>query len=91
MDKKNEKTVWKDAAIVFVRITGWIAAPIVAAVIIGGKLDARAGTDIRWLLLCSGGALLISIVGITIEMKRYIKQVDREAELQKNDGDSHNN
>jgi len=68
---------WQPGLILFGRLSGWIAGPVILAVILGKWLDRKYGTA-PWLFLLSVlVAFGISIFGIvrdaTCEMKRIKK------------------
>lgn len=89
-DKKTD-AVLGGALVAFARITGWIATPIVAAVLLGGRLDEKYGSGNKILFLSAGIAMIISIVGVAIETKRYMRQVEKQEEQKKNDNGISNN
>ena len=73
MNEDKKKLDWKPAFQIFGRVSTWVIAPIILALIIGKALDTRYGTD-PWIFLgLTGIAFLFSIFGIVRTVKNYIK------------------
>lgn len=66
---------WKPGVEIFSQVSGWIAAPIILALIAGKKLDAHFGTEPVIFLVFAGLGFLISCVGIVRVVKKYIKEI----------------
>ena len=74
---------WAMGLNLFLRLSGWIVAPILAAVFIGKKLDSKYGTG-PWLFLSVMGiAFVVSIFGIILNTLKEFKKID--SETRKND------
>ena len=59
--------------IVFARIWGWVAVPVVLALFVGSWLDEKFGTK-PWLFLATMAlAFLVTVLGIMKEVNRYIR------------------
>ena len=82
--KNKDKILWRPALEVFVRISGWIAIPIILAVIAGKALDKNYNTAPWLLLVCTVLAFSTSSYGIVRAVKKYavkaIKKEDRYLE-----------
>ncbi|MEK7539375.1 MAG: AtpZ/AtpI family protein [Patescibacteria group bacterium] len=75
MNEDKKKLDWKPAFQIFGRVSTWVIAPIILALIIGKALDTRYGTD-PWIFLgLTGIAFLFSIFGIVRTVKNYIKNL----------------
>jgi F0F1-type ATP synthase assembly protein I len=59
--------------VIFARISGYIAVPIILALYIGKYLDTKYHTDPYIFLGCIAVAFLTSIGMIAREMKKYAK------------------
>lgn len=90
MQKKNnnlEAPWWQPALVLFYRMSGWIAGPIIIAVFVGKYLDKRYGTD-PWLFLISVGiAFFVSTFGIVKDAMREMKRIEEEEKGVKKDAD----
>jgi F0F1-type ATP synthase assembly protein I len=74
---------------IFVRISVWVAIPIILALFIGKWLDAKYGTA-PWMFIATMGlAFIISMVAIAKICIKYIKEIEVEAKTKK-DGTSNN-
>jgi F0F1-type ATP synthase assembly protein I len=76
--KKPEKAWWEPAMSVFAEVTGWIVAPIVAALFLGRYLDEKHNSAPWYYLTLTGIAFIISCIGIVIVAGKYIRQIDKE-------------
>ncbi len=74
----NKIPWWQPSLILFSRLSGWIAVPVVLAVYLGKWLDLKYGTD-PWLFLLSVGvAFGISSYGIIRDSLREMKRIEKE-------------
>ena len=73
MPESIKKSYWRDPMIVFARIWGWVAVPVVLALFVGSWLDEKFGTK-PWLFLATMAlAFLVTVLGIMKEVNRYIR------------------
>jgi len=77
LKKNNQAAWWQPAVMMFVKLSGWIAAPIIIALYLGKWLDKKYDSAPRWLLICIGIAFLISMIGLVKETVREYKKIDR--------------
>lgn len=78
MENQPKKAWWRDAMVVFMRTSVWIALPLILALFIGKALDSHFGTR-PWLFLGSiGFAFFVSCIGIVKTMKREVKKMEKE-------------
>lgn len=76
---------WQPGLVLFAKLSGWIAGPILLGVFVGRWLDRKYGTD-PWLFLASIGiAFLFSTIGIVRESLKEMKKIEREEEEKKKD------
>jgi len=69
---------WKPGVEIFTQVSGWIAGPIVLALIVGKYLDGRFDTK-PWIFLgLTGLAFFISIFGIMRVVGKYMKKISEE-------------
>jgi hypothetical protein len=85
MAEKNQTAWWQPAVIMFVKLSGWIAAPIIIALYLGKWLDKRFDSAPRLLLISIGAAFFISMIGLVKETVREYKKIDRLGESAKTD------
>jgi F0F1-type ATP synthase assembly protein I len=72
---------WQPGLLLFFRLSGYIAVPVIIAVFVGKWLDAKYGTE-PWLFLITVGlAFIVSMVGLVREaMKEYKKLEELDSE-----------
>jgi len=78
MEKKDssESPWWRPGVILFTRMSGWIAGPIIIAIFVGKYLDQRYNTE-PWLFLLSVGfAFFVSTFGIVKDAMQALKEID---------------
>ena len=74
--EKKIKTPWWNGGIVFfARVSGWIIAPVMVAVLVGKFLDKKFSTD-PWIFFISLFiSFIISLVGLVRESTAYMKKI----------------
>ena len=72
-NEKNSAQWWKEPMLVFVRISVWIAGPIIIALFIGNVVDEKLGSAPWGFLAIVGFAFFVSCYGIFREVAIYIK------------------
>jgi len=80
MANEIKKLWWQPAVTLFAEVTGWIVAPIVAALYLGRYLDDKYDSYPWFFLGLTAIAFIITLVGIVRVAHRYIKQIEQEAE-----------
>lgn len=86
MSDKNNKNFdyWRGAGLsLFVKLSSWIVAPVLAGVWIGKKLDAKFETEPKLFLTSVGIAFIISIAGMIISALKELKKINSENEKNK--------
>ena len=79
---------WQPSVKLFLKLSGWIAIPIITAVFLGKWLDEKYNTD-PWLFLSSVFiAFIISNIGITYNAIRAINDIDNLSKSNKNEPDN---
>jgi len=83
MEKKssseNKAPWWQPGLVLFMKLSGWIAGPVIAAVFIGKWLDKKYNSE-PWLFLISVGvAFFLSMFGIVRDSMKEIKKIEEEA------------
>jgi len=69
---------WQPGMILFTRLSGWIAGPIIIALFVGRYLDQKYHTE-PWLFLLSVGlAFVISMFGIVHDTLKELKRIEKE-------------
>lgn len=85
-DIKNNNNVpwWQPAVLMFARLSGWIAGPVIVAIFLGKWLDKKYSTE-PWLFLLSVGiAFAVSMVGIVRDTKKEMGKIEKENKNNKN-------
>jgi F0F1-type ATP synthase assembly protein I len=78
VEDKQNKEWWKPGVEIFSQVSGWIAAPIILALVLGKYLDGRFDTK-PWIFIgLTGVAFLISSFGIIKVVTRYMKKIEEE-------------
>lgn len=79
LDGKQSKQVWWSAPVqMFLRISGWIAVPLIISLFFGQWLDRALGTAPWLLIACSGIAFFTSMYGIVSNAKKEFKKIEDE-------------
>jgi F0F1-type ATP synthase assembly protein I len=74
---------WKPGVEIFSQVSGWIAGPIILALVLGKYLDGRFETK-PWIFLgLTGFAFFISSFGIVKVVSRYMKKIQDEEKNKK--------
>ena len=84
--KDNEKIKdlwWRPAMFIAINVSGWIAGPIILALIIGKYLDKKYDSAPWFFLGLTGVAFIVSIGGIWKILNKYIKDLEKEARKKK--------
>ncbi len=80
---KQENPWWQPGMLLFGRLSGWIAGPIIAALFIGKWLDKKYDSE-PWIFLASVGiAFIISSVGIVREAKVVMNKIIEDEKKKK--------
>lgn len=83
-NNKQENPWWQPGMLLFGRLSGWIAGPIIAALFVGKWLDNKYNSK-PWIFLASVGiAFIISSVGIVKEAKVMMNKIIENEKLKKN-------
>jgi len=85
MENKNDGKApwWQPSLILFTKLSGWIAGPIIIAIFVGKYLDKKYNTD-PWLFLLSVGvAFLFSTFGIIRDALKEMKRIEKEEKSKK--------
>ena len=73
---------------IFANISGWIAGPIILALIVGKWLDNKYDSDPWFFIGLTGVAFFISIFGILKILMKYIKDIEKEAREKREKGEN---
>jgi F0F1-type ATP synthase assembly protein I len=82
-NNKDKELWWKPAMMMFANTSGWIVGPIIMALIVGKYLDKRYDSDPWFFIGLTAIAFFISIFGIVKILKKYLKEIEREAKEKK--------
>lgn len=66
---------WKPAFFLFIRISGWIAFPVIGALFLGKWLDNVFSSAPLIFLSLTGIAFLVSLFGIVKESRKTMSQI----------------
>ncbi len=77
--KKNIKIAWwQPALMVFLKLSVWIAAPIIVALYLGEWLDKKYNSEPWIFLICIGIAFTISMIGLVSNTIKELKKIDKK-------------
>lgn len=79
---------WQPGVELFLKLSGWVAAPVIVAVFLGKWLDEKYNTDPWLFLLFIFIAFIISNIGIAYNAIRSINDLDNLSKGNKNEPDS---
>lgn len=83
-NRRQENPWWQPGMLLFGRLSGWIAGPIIAALFVGKWLDKKYDSE-PWMFLASVAiAFIVSSVGIVRESKIVMNKII-EDEKKKNE------
>lgn len=77
--KDNQQKWWVPAIMYYIRVTTWIALPIISVLVLDIYVDISASRSLFILAIIS--AFIISVFGILNEVKRYKKSLDTKDHL----------
>ena len=78
MENNNNKPWWRDGIIVFVKVSGYIAFPIILASFIGKYFDEKYNSSNKFFFIAITIAFISTIYLIAKEMKVYKKKLEKE-------------
>lgn len=82
--KKEEALWWQPSLVLFSKLSGWIAGPVIIAVFLGKWLDKKYGTDPWLFLLTVGVAFFFSTLGIVRDSLKEMARIEKEEIAKKN-------
>lgn len=86
-DKQNQAAWWQPAIIMFLKLSAWIAAPVIIALFLGKWLDKKLNTAPWLFLLCIGAAFFISMIGLiknTLAEYKKIEEISKAEKAKRN-------
>jgi len=81
---KQENPWWQPGMLLFGRLSGWIAGPIIIALFVGKWLDKKYNSEPWIFLLSIAIAFIISSVGIVRESKIVMNKIIEDEKRKKN-------
>ena len=79
--KTDKAPWWRDGVIIFVKVSGYIAVPVIIASFLGNYLDQKYDTGNLIFLCLVAIAFLSTIYLIWNEMRIYKKKLEKEENL----------
>ncbi len=81
---EDEDNWWQSSLTLFVKLSTWVAVPVILALFIGRWLDEKYNTT-PWLLLLSVGIVsLVSLFGIIKETAKAMREIDNKQDKKDN-------
>lgn len=62
------------ALALFFELAGWIAFPVIAAMLLGNWLDGKFHTEPTLMLICIGIAFIVTIAGLVRKGRKLMKK-----------------
>lgn len=81
--KSGQVAWWQPAIAMFLKLSVWIAVPVIIALYLGKWLDNRYETDPWLFLTCIGLAFIVSMVGLIRSTLTEYKKIERDSKEQK--------
>lgn len=81
--KPNQAAWWQPAIIMFLKLSAWIATPIIIALFLGKWLDKKYNTAPWLFLLCIGIAFFISMIGLIKNTLAEYKKIEQTGQAKK--------
>mgnify|MGYP000968871592 CR=1 FL=1 len=79
----DKKPAWQEGLQVFLRLSAWIAFPVLVGVFVGRWLDRKYDSE-PWLFLTSvGAAFLVSMFGLVTNAIKEFKKIEAESKKKK--------
>ena len=83
LNDNSSKGGWQEALAIFLRLSSWIAFPVIAGALVGNWLD-RKYDSAPWLFLVSiGVSFVISMFGLVTNAIKEFKKVEKESKDKK--------
>ncbi|MFA6307783.1 MAG: AtpZ/AtpI family protein [Patescibacteria group bacterium] len=82
---KDKNDLMRLAMTMFVEASGWIAFPVIGALFLGRWLDDKQGTEPLYFISITALAFIVSSVGIGKTGVKYMKKIEQEDALKKQD------
>jgi len=79
----HKQVWWWQPMQMFLRISGWIAIPLIVSLFLGKWLDEKFDTAPWLLILCSGIAFIASMYVIINNAKKEFKKIEEEGKKDK--------
>lgn len=87
-----DQKAWREALLVFGRMSGWVATPILIALFLGRWMDKIYGRENFWFFIMIGAGFFFSIFGIYKEAKKYQDIIEkRDKQKQQSNGTTTHN
>jgi F0F1-type ATP synthase assembly protein I len=85
-EKSNIKAPWwQPGLVLFGRLSGWIAGPVLIGVFVGKWLDKKYDTEPWLFIITVGFAFILSSFGIVRDSLKEIKRIEKENNDKKKD------
>lgn len=76
-NEKSNAPWWREGIIVFTKVSGYIAFPVIISSFLGKYLDHKYNTGNSLFLVCVGLGFILTVVLIGRELKIYIKNQNK--------------
>lgn len=76
---KKDKAWWQPAMVMFIKLAGWIAIPVIIALYLGQWLDRKYKSEPWLFLFCVGLAFTISMIGLVKNTISEFKKIEENS------------
>lgn len=76
--KEDDQTWWQRPFLMFLRLSAWVAVPVVIATFVGNYLDEKYDSAPFGLISIVGFSFLISMFGLIKEASKEYKKINEE-------------
>jgi F0F1-type ATP synthase assembly protein I len=83
LESNTQAPWWQPGLILFLKLSSWIAGPIVISLFLGRYLDKQFGTEPWIFLSLTALAFIVSTVAIVYSYTMELKRIEREENLKK--------
>jgi len=87
---KNDKAWWQPALIMFARMSGWIAVPVIIGAFLGKWLDEKYNSEPWFFLITVGVSFIISMFGLAKVTIEEYKKINKKSTGQGEKKDGNN-
>ena len=82
-DKSGKGASWQEQLAIFLRLSSWIAFPVLLGALVGNWLDRRYDSAPWLFLIAIGISFVVSMFGLVTSAINEFKKIDKESKNKK--------